>query len=999
MKKVLLIVCWAWLPFGAFSQSFPLGLNPSNLKWQQINTDKVQVVFPAEIEEEGQRVANLIHYLSEHDLETIGEKTGKITILLQNQTTIPNGFVSLGPFRSEFFMTPPQFNLLGTGDWLDLLAIHEYRHVLQITNARRGLTGLFSTLLGQNALTLFRRVALPRWYLEGDAILTETGYTTSGRGRLPSFNMQYKALRLNGLDYNYEKASAGSLKDYVPDHYALGYYLTAHARRKYGAEIWQDVFTHSVKYKSPLFPFSMSLKKFTGKRVPQFYEETMGVLDSVWEAQDEALPLTPFEQLTKTDTKTYTTYKNPHFLTEDLILTEKASYKQINRFQLVDRNGGEKKLFIPGITYSPERPISVRNGKLVWAEAVFHPRWGYENYSVIKMAELPNLNGVKKAETLGYYLAEPVQLTKKTRYFSPSLSWGGERIVTVNAPTDLDYALVILNSSNGNVLQELPNPNGYFYSFPHWLEGDQKIAVVAQKAHSQALLLVDPKTGAEEVLIGFHNEQILNPYPRGEYIYFSGSHTGTNNIFAIHRETRETFQLTSSKLGAFQPSVSADGKTLLYSEFTPYGYQVSRRELSPSAYQPVVLKKVESGIAFYKPLIEQSGGSILDDVKNEEYEVKKYSKGANLLNPHSLQPFIAHPNYSIEVQSDDKMTTTQAAAGYSYNVNEENGGFYGRIRYAEFFPVFEAEARVYGTRERLAPYLGSEVTEEDTVFFRGLYVRDWREQDYRLGVTLPLNLTRGNHFSQLQLGMDYHFIKADYRRSALERFEERLGDSRDEWFNTLNFRMRFSRIQNRARQNINSRFGQVVDLRYMTTLGQQNNQGSLFRALGTFLFPGVSYNHSAFVQVGYQQELLTNTYMFRDNYFYPRGYPSIIHDRIRTIGVNYSLPLVYPDMALGPFAFLQRIKANFFLDYAYASLGSMQTEDMDNNSEFDGIQGAFTGRSLGYTSTGVEISFDFRALRLIEMSLGARYSYLYNADRVGINNHQFDFIVLGIGNY
>ena len=68
-----------------------IGANPLSLKWNQIETDKVQVIFPEGLEPAGQRVANVVHYLWDHNFKSIGEKKQKVTILLQNQTTISNG--------------------------------------------------------------------------------------------------------------------------------------------------------------------------------------------------------------------------------------------------------------------------------------------------------------------------------------------------------------------------------------------------------------------------------------------------------------------------------------------------------------------------------------------------------------------------------------------------------------------------------------------------------------------------------------------------------------------------------------------------------------------------------------------------------------------------------------------------------------------------------------------------------------------------------------------
>ena len=48
-------------------------------------------------------------------------------------------------------------------------------------------------------------------------------------------------------------------------------------------------------------------------------------------------------------------------------------------------------------------------------------------------------------------------------------------------------------------------------------------------------------------------------------------------------------------------------------------------------------------------------------------------------------------------------------------------------------------------------------------------------------------------------------------------------------------------------------------------------------------------------------------------------------------------------------------------------------------------------------STGVELRFDFRAFRLLEIDAGVRYSYLLNENLAPNGNvHQFDFLVISI---
>ena len=87
-----------------FSQQF--GGNPPSTKWQQINTDSARIIFPAGMDSQANRVAAIVHYMAQQKPVSLGDQLKKINIVLQNQTVIPNGYVQLGPYRSEFFLTP-----------------------------------------------------------------------------------------------------------------------------------------------------------------------------------------------------------------------------------------------------------------------------------------------------------------------------------------------------------------------------------------------------------------------------------------------------------------------------------------------------------------------------------------------------------------------------------------------------------------------------------------------------------------------------------------------------------------------------------------------------------------------------------------------------------------------------------------------------------------------------------------------------------------------------
>jgi hypothetical protein len=72
--------------------------------------------------------------------------------------------------------------------------------------------------------------------------------------------------------------------------------------------------------------------------------------------------------------------------------------------------------------------------------------------------------------------------------------------------------------------------------------------------------------------------------------------------------------------------------------------------------------------------------------------------------------------------------------------------------------------------------------------------------------------------------------------------------------------------------------------------------------------------HDGFrIYMGYQDRQ-SGFGSFGNVILFPRGNPTPYPDNETTLSFNYSLPLLYPDLSLGPLAYIKRIKGNFFYD-------------------------------------------------------------------------------------
>ena len=206
-----LFILWSTLlSHKLFAQVYSSDQNPPSLRWRQINTENFQVIYPAELSAEAQKITSVLETIVDRERKSIRVKPKKISIILQNQGVTSNGFVELAPRRSEFYTTPSQS--FDFQSWLNSLAIHEMRHVVQFDKLTGNLNAPF---FEQLALAIFG-ITLPAWFFEGDAVVTETALTDAGRGRIPEWSIALRANTLSGRRFSYSKNFLGSVRDFTP---------------------------------------------------------------------------------------------------------------------------------------------------------------------------------------------------------------------------------------------------------------------------------------------------------------------------------------------------------------------------------------------------------------------------------------------------------------------------------------------------------------------------------------------------------------------------------------------------------------------------------------------------------------------------------------------------------------------------------------------------------------------------------------------------------------
>ncbi|MBV8252507.1 MAG: hypothetical protein JO154_07855 [Chitinophaga sp.] len=849
------------------------GGNPSSLKWQQINTDTVRVIFPKGMSQTGERVANIVTYLNRNTRQSIGNRQQKVSIVLQNQTMESNGYVALGPFRSEFYLTPPPTSFdLGSLNWAEQLSLHEYRHVLQNMNFRQGVSKVASWVGGQLGQAAATNIAVPNWFWEGDAVTMETALSNQGRGRLPAFFDGFRALSLANKDYRYMKIRGGSYKDFLPNHYPLGYLMSIYGRDHYGPTFWKDVTRDAVRYRSVFYPMSRAIKRRTGMNVTGFYHAMISHYDSIWNAWAQRPAITPVRTVSP-KAKVYTDYKYMYSAGNHDFIVLKGSWNKVPAFYLLRQDGSEELLTYPGIVFDDY--FSYRNNRIVWAAARFDVRWSWKELSVIRVYD----------RNTGHTST----VTGRGKFFSPDINNDGSKIIATVVSPEMKYSLQLINAETGTVEKELPNPDNWYFANPRFTAGeDAVIAAARDKSGKMALVQQSLTTGQITTLSDFSFNVIGAPTIYGDTAYFIAGGKDVNNVYAMTLSDRKTYQVTDLPNSALFAAPNQD--SLLFSEFTDKGYKLFQSSLSTTNWKPADLT-VRSSSAWLNPEFHE-GGNVLSTVPHDSLPVEKYRKTTGTFNFHSWVPSFNDPEYSISLLGNNVLNTTATSVGYTYNKNEGTSDFGASFLYGGWFPWL-------GT--------GVDYTINKSGYTSKGQLVYWNQLSWHAGFTIPLNFSSGLYGRSLTLSSNY-YIQQLYANGLRFRVNPQQYASTALVFNNQRIR---------AAQNIYSHFGQYLVLQYNNSIG--GARGNQFYGRFDLSLPGLSRNHSLVLQAAYQRHDTLGNYSFTDRFVYARGYNKPFYNRIYKLGANYHFPLWYPDWGFAQIMYISRVRANAFFDYSRAN--------------------------------------------------------------------------------
>lgn len=868
-KHLICLTIFFFIYYSSYPQEF--GGNPPSVKWNQINSTNARIIFSKSSDSIAQKINSILIGLSDQEDDESSRRRKKVNIVLQDRTTISNGYVGLAPFRSEFYLTPYQNSFdLGSLPWEQQLALHEYRHVQQFRDFDVGLSRVLHVIFGQEAQALASNAAIPDWFFEGDAVYHETKLSRQGRGRLSYFFNPFRALWLAGRKYNWMKLRNGSLKNFVPGHYELGYILVAYGYQKYGTEFWKRVTHDAASYKSLLYPFQKSISKYAGVTYQQFRTEAIHFFENQFDSkkQDEA-----------GKPETFVNEQYPAY-TPGGIVYVKSGYDQIPVFVLRS-DKGEIKLRVKDV--SIDNHFSANQKKIVYA--AFQPdiRWGNQNFSDLKVIDI--LSG------------KETTLTKHSKYFSPDINANSTEVVAVNQPAAGNSSLHILNAKDGEVLNIIPNPAGLLYTYPRFFDTTRIISAVRDTSGKMAVASIIRRDGKIELLTPFTYSVIGFPFVKNDTIFFTAALEQYDELLAVTSPGKKLWRLSfPAPRGIGKYQVAVNDSFITFSTFSVNGYKVFS-----IPRQNVILQEIDSTIFFDNrnnfKVSALNRTTVPEDYASvsPQFPVTKYSKSSRLFNFHSLEPAVNDPDYSLYLVGENVLNTFQSQIGINYNRAEKSKEVNIAGAYGGLFPIFRG---------------GISYSFDRKIAGGGNKTYSFDELEPFVGFNIPLNLSKGRSLTFFNFGSNYIFNSTIYKGFLKDSLKNR-------HYSYLSNYLSFTHQSQTARQQIFPAFAQSLSLAWKKAFA--NDHSFQFFAKGNLYLPGFIKNHALVLNGAVLFKDTGNVINFSSGFPFSRGYNAVNLQNMLKWGLSYHLPYACPDFGFANVLYVLRIRGSFFYDATTAN--------------------------------------------------------------------------------
>lgn len=516
--------------------------------WRELATEHFLIIYPQAQAQAAARAAAWAERIYPQTRQLFGyAPPGRTPVVLSAGRDVANGLAQTVYRKLELDLTAPEGKSFGPRDaeWLAVVLRHEYAHLchgMRCDGLTAALAAVFGEVNGGNLVA-------PRWWVEGLAVYAETELSPAGgRGRSPWRDLELAANLLSTEPWSLGQMDNDPVWAYPADRvYVPGYDLI----KQLEADTEEpDLISRLSGRQSawPLFGLLDTWPAVTGRAAHEVWQEVRDRRTAEFRQQlGEDRPAMAGARVAAEDPKAV--FSQPKWTRSQGLVAYRRSQDQDAALVRLDTMAVAGRLDLPLHRYDYEPGQDC----FVYARLLMDPV-----YTSTLTADLfqRTVSGEER------------RLTRGSRAWSPALSADGRVACVVN--TFGVTRLGLVDRERGQV-DLIPGPAGAHYAAPAWSPDGRQLAASVRLDGRQDICLVDPFTGALSPLTSWDEAGDFDPAwsPDNRYLFFVSDRSGTYQVYAWDFDGQALWQVTQAWLGAFDPTVSADGRDLAFSEYRP----------------------------------------------------------------------------------------------------------------------------------------------------------------------------------------------------------------------------------------------------------------------------------------------------------------------------------------------------------------------------------------------------------------------------------------------
>ena len=969
MKRILSVFLLVLFCSSASAQFLVGGGDPPGVRWMKMDTPEFRIIYPAGEDS----LAMVYGYWLENARTAVSWSSGlqigknyksRLPVILHSFNSTPNATVAWAPKRMDIYTVQDPYSPTPI-QWVKLLAFHEGRHSAQMQAGVEGPYRFFHYLVGEMFAGAFAGIFPGPTFLEGDAVVTETALTESGRGRQASF-LSYFMPAFDSGDYrDYWQWSLGSRKYHAPDYYRTGYMLISGTRVFFNDPLFTKEYFERIRNGGLFFNLQKTVKNASGMNFYTAYRTIEESYRCLW--NEDALsrgPFIPARQVTPSPWR-HTDYSGSVPAKGSGIWSKTSGLTRPASLVLVGQDG--KTLFSRPMAYETS-PLSIdeAGSRVWWSEAVPNWRWSLGSNSRIRYIDTSEPSKVH-------------DLTKKGRYFNPAASPDGRLVSVTEYPYSGGSRVLILNSSDGNVERLVQAPDTLQVTETAWV-GER---LFAAGLSNKGMGIYEISSGSGTV---FNN--ILGPQPvelsslrpagsdLGPALSFVCDRTGVNEFYLYDLDSGMLLQATSTRYGIDSPVFNPQSDTLYYSSLAPSDNPGSYRQgnmIYATALADLPMKEVSfDDLSSYrvadalsrqeKELAGKEGEALSGASETTFSEPRRFHKIVPTI--HSWAPFYFNYDNVDNISGDDYYNAASLGAtvlfqnltgdgygflGYNAHGDPDSPGGFGKFRhsahfkylYTGFLPAVEVSAD-FGDKDAAYIFRVQQHDSTDDKYTVFTY-RDKESRPYFEGmmrVYLPINLSSGgysrgvipqvkfkytNDFFNDKISLQEIITEGDEKISKETGF---LNINHTSRLMTLDFSVRGYVLRDKTKAQVFPRLGIGAEAGFHARPGHSTSFSNTAYFYTYGYLPGILEDQGLKLTAVIGTDLGGGEYSYPDTpvSFIPRGF---VNTNLRSIGnacaptrlklsLDYAVPFLNLDWSrLSPLVYVMNMEITPFVDYSY----------------------------------------------------------------------------------